>query len=182
MGNNNTVIATGGDHNNVDNTQPQQRGRVRRPAAIAIAPRNTYDICVAIDSLETLATGDGWPIHFYNRAAQELPAWSGPAVAVVGNFNRGKTYLLGQLSGMRFNTEGFVTHTEGICVKRATIGEANAQRDVIFLDTAGLQSPISVVADHVETSFQSQKRTEKFIQDNVIQLCDYILIVINEFG
>ena len=104
-----------------------------------------YDIVVRIDSFRNLKKkkhGDyGWDIlyskdfDYSKRTREELVR-----IGVVGNRNRGKSFILSKLTNMNVPS-GFSIKTEGISIKYPDMKNKNGLGTVI-IDSAGFETPL----------------------------------------
>ena len=92
--------------------------------------------------------------------------------ALVGLYNKGKTFILNQLTGSLFGSGQSYT-TEGISMKEVIIDNER----FLVLDTAGTNSPI----DLSKIEERDKKITEPFIQDLALNIADYFNLVVNDF-
>eukprot|EP00667_Euglena_gracilis_P005002 EG_transcript_5025 len=104
----------------------------------------------------------------------DLEQWRGTIVTVLGEFNRGKTWVLNRLTGTRLPT-GVNIRTEGLSFKRLTL----ARKELALLDTAGAGSPVRSVTPG---QLQQKKATEKFLRDVVFECADIFLYVVNDIS
>ncbi|CAF5226853.1 unnamed protein product, partial [Rotaria magnacalcarata] len=101
-----------------------------------------YDVTIRINSLVALSTS-GWEIVLGNSASEiqsnsSIPKDNrGVIVAVLGSYNRGKSFLLNELCGLNLPS-GNLIHTEGISI---TAGRKQAE-NIVFIDTAGTDTAI----------------------------------------
>eukprot|EP01121_Diplochlamys_sp_Union-15-3_P013271 TRINITY_DN4095_c0_g1_i1.p1 TRINITY_DN4095_c0_g1~~TRINITY_DN4095_c0_g1_i1.p1 ORF type:complete len:658 (-),score=136.28 TRINITY_DN4095_c0_g1_i1:27-2000(-) len=98
-------------------------------------------------------------------------------VSVSGLFNRGKTFLLNKLgktslpSDMKVNTKGL----------SFVLPDDDNVKNLIFLDTAGTNSPLQLSSeDRKNSALVEKKSTELFLQDLVYSLSDVIIVVVNQ--
>ncbi len=99
---------------------------------------NYYDIIIKMNLLNELAM-DGWEIDYspeFNFEKENIIP-----VSVIGEGNRGKSYLLGKITGYEL-PQGFSEKTEGISVKYLLTEQTNQQYKIALLDSAGGQTPI----------------------------------------
>ena len=99
---------------------------------------NAYDIVCKIDSISNLP--NGWEFSYTEQGLERYEQSKGKAsctVAVVGNANKGKSYILQKLAGDQFPS-GFAVKTEGLSLKYPKSENLN----FILLDTAGLETPL----------------------------------------
>ena len=132
-----------------------------------------YDIIIRINSLAMLATS-GWNITIGQNTAKDLSKLStagdnrGVIVAILGSYNRGKSFLLNQLCDIRL-PHGNLVHTEGLSI---TAGR-NLSENVIFIDTAGTDTAIP------RDKLEDKKATEALLREIALHLSSYIIIVVN---
>jgi HSP20 family molecular chaperone IbpA len=132
-----------------------------------------YDVVVHINSLTALST-TGWEITLGENAknvdTQVLASADsrGVVVAVLGSYNRGKSFLLNQLCDIKL-PNGNLVYTEGISL---TAGRSQAQ-NIIFIDTAGTDSAIP------KSQIDDKKATEALLREIALHLCSHIIIVVN---
>ena len=99
---------------------------------------NAYDIVCKIDSILNLP--NGWEFSYTEtglKRYEESKDKASCTVAVVGNANKGKSYVLQKLAGDQFPS-GFAVKTEGLSLKYPKSENLN----FILLDTAGLETPL----------------------------------------
>ena len=97
-----------------------------------------YDIICDINSISNLPYG--WDLVYTKEGFQKYEAkkkQKSCKVAVIGNANKGKSYILQKLAGDSFPT-GFAAKTEGLSVKYPRAEELN----FILFDTAGTETPL----------------------------------------
>lgn len=100
--------------------------------------------------------------------------WEGAIVAVVGLYDKGKTFCLNNLSFSNLPS-GKKVNTKGLSFKYVNIDEGTK---LIILDTAGSYSPVKVENN---MSIVEKEATEMFILDLVFEISDYFLFVVNDF-
>lgn len=100
--------------------------------------------------------------------------WEGAIVAVVGLYDKGKTFVLNNLSSSNLPS-GKKVNTKGLSFKYVNIDEGTK---LILLDTAGSYSPVKVENN---LSIIEREATEHFILELVFDVADYFLFVVNDF-
>lgn len=100
--------------------------------------------------------------------------WEGAIVAVVGLYDKGKTFVLNNLSTSNLPS-GKKVNTKGLSFKYVNIENGTK---LILLDTAGSYSPVRVVNN---LSIIEKEATEMFILDLVFDISDYFIFVVNDF-
>ncbi|CAF0898779.1 unnamed protein product [Didymodactylos carnosus] len=132
-----------------------------------------YDVVIRINSLTDLST-DGWEIILSQNTNDITPTVATPensngvVVAVLGSYNRGKSFLLNQLCNIRLPSNNII-HTEGISITAAR----EPYKDIIFIDTAGTDTPIR------HDKLDDKKATEALLREIALHLCSYVTIVVN---
>ena len=97
-----------------------------------------YDIIININAMKSLLD-KGWQEEFPNDKSiyEEKKDKESVIVSVIGNANKGKSFILAKLSDVDLPS-GFEIQTKGLSVKYPTI----ANKNIILLDTAGFQTPL----------------------------------------
>ena len=117
-----------------------------------------YDVVIDITSIKNL-NNPGWKIIYNGKKEAQIKnikLKNRIVISVLGNSNRGKTYLLQKLSGSDLQS-GYQVQTKGLSLK--------FHDDLIFLDTAGTNVPLLLE--------KGQKRPNEEELQN-IQLCQII--------
>ena len=124
---------------------------------------NCYDIICNINSILNLP--NGWEFSYTERGlkryeeSKEKPSCT---VAVVGNANKGKSYILQKLAGDQFPS-GFAVKTEGLSLKYPRSENLN----FILLDTAGLETPlVKEPYYNLEEDFEKEKERLENLKSN----------------
>lgn len=94
-------------------------------------------------------------------------------ISVVGLFNKGKTFLLNKLFGLRLPS-GQTYETQGLSFVYLK------ERRMLLMDSPGVQSTVSYKADCIDRVIDAQS-TEAFIFEFVSQVSDHIIFVVNDF-
>ena len=119
-----------------------------------------YDIVCNIDSIKNIS--NGWQFKFNEKGYKTYTLRkdkSACTVAVVGNANKGKSFILQKLAGFQFPS-GFSVKTEGLSLKYPK----NDNLNFILFDTAGLETPlIKETFYDLESDF---KKKMKELQNN----------------
>ncbi|CAF1403855.1 unnamed protein product [Rotaria sordida] len=132
-----------------------------------------YDVVIRINSLLALRTS-GWEIILGETARNVQPINPTPenkrgvVIAVLGTYNRGKSFLLNELCNFKLPNGNF-TSTEGISI---AVPKKNGQ-GVIFIDTAGTDAAIP------KGELDDKKATEGLLREIALHLCSYVIIVVN---
>jgi len=98
---------------------------------------DVYDVNINIDSLKGLDEKGGWPISFKDEASfrRFREKQENLVVAVLGVYNRGKSYVLNKLTG-RDLPVGLLTHTTGLSMMLPE------QDNIFYIDSAGTDQPV----------------------------------------
>jgi len=103
--------------------------------------------------------------------------WKGLVITFLGLFNKGKTFVLNNLvktlkeKYSELKTEGFIesstVNTEGLSFKFVDCKSSNDQvgEEYIFLDTAGLQSPIMSEEQRIEINEEEEETSSGSSED-----------------
>jgi HSP20 family molecular chaperone IbpA/ABC-type cobalamin/Fe3+-siderophores transport system ATPase subunit len=129
-----------------------------------------YDIVIGMNSLEDLES-QGWEIQLGKHVDSIEPTTQtieGLTVAVIGAYNRGKTFLLNKLCNIQL-PHGNLVHTNGISITSGRKGYT----DIVFMDTAGTDTPVK------REKLPYKRATEAFLRELVVYLCSVIIIVVN---
>ena len=124
--------------------------------------------------------------------------WSGAVVAVLGLYDKGKTFILNQItqsklpSGKKVATKGLsfkhvemdggssfiLLDSEGSCNRHVTAMKPPGGSSFILLDSEGSYSPVKVTD---ELSVVEKEASELFLQELIFEMSDYFLCVVNDF-
>lgn len=137
-----------------------------------------YDVIIDISSIKNL-NNQGWQI-IYNGNMEKIKKYLEKeiftVVSVLGNSNRGKTYILQKLSGRNLES-GYQIQTKGLSLK--------FHDKLIYLDTAGTNIPLLVEKNQQrpnESELQNiqlcQIITNYLLQKFVIEYADILICVI----
>lgn len=97
-----------------------------------------YDVVIQCDSILQLTNGKGWEI----KAEKSFAETSKPSTIVVsfyGLYNKGKTFMASKLSGKQLPL-GYSISTIGLSALYPK--DLNRENAVVFLDTAGTETPV----------------------------------------
>ena len=130
---------------------------------------NGYDIIVDIKSFKPLLK-NGWKIIFPNKKKiyEKNKNKKTIIVGVVGNGNKGKSFILQKLSNYEI-PEGFAIKTEGLSIKFSETETKN----IAILDSAGQETPLLEMKDgeYIEDPVSDEEdQIEKIGNDNNIQI------------
>ena len=151
-----------------------------------------YDIIINVNSI--LKVKDGWEIEMTEEGEKKYEEFKDQeliVIGVVGNMNKGKTFILSKLSKIIL-LSGTSINTKGISVKYPQL-ENNENRKYILLDSAGLETPILKNRDEAQPNNENLKEnydrfvekardisiTENFLQNFIISNSNILLLVID---
>ena len=103
----------------------------------------------------------------------KIGAWDGAVVAVLGLFDKGKTFVLNRLTDVDLPS-GKKVSTKGLSFKHVDVEGTK----FVVLDSEGSYAPVKV---ENELSVVEKEISERFIQDVIFELADYFLCVVNDF-
>ena len=101
-----------------------------------------YDIVIDIKSIKKVNT-DGWKVKFTENGLNKYKEYKDKdliTIGVIGNNNKGKSFLLSKISKIELLT-GTSIQTEGLSVKYPEL-KGYKGRQIILLDSAGLETPV----------------------------------------
>ena len=101
-----------------------------------------YDIIIDINSIINI--NKGWNIFMTKEGEEKYLKYKGLdfiKIGIVGNINRGKTFILSKLSKISFPS-GVSINTKGLSIKYPDLSEEYKDRKYIILDSAGLETPV----------------------------------------
>lgn len=110
----------------------------------------------------------------FGGAKSRSNKWEGAIVAVVGLYDKGKTFVLNNLSSSNLPS-GKRVNTKGLSFKYVNVDDGTK---LILLDTAGSYSPVKV---QNSMSIIEREATEHFLLELVFDISDYFLFVVNDF-
>ncbi|GAB5367045.1 hypothetical protein AAMO2058_001196500 [Amorphochlora amoebiformis] len=142
-----------------------------------------YDWVVDITLLSDLASS-GWRVSLSKAFDAKIKrdkeskqpkrnGWEGAVVGVVGLYDKGKTFVLNQITQADLPS-GKKVSTKGLSFKNVEVEHTN----FVLLDSAGSYSPVKVIDD---LSVAQKEATEMFLMDLIFDLSDYFVCVVNDF-
>ena len=149
-----------------------------------IKPEDFYDIIINIKSIKQL--NKGWDIKMNEKGKLRFEEYKNKdalIIGVLGNSNKGKSFLLSKLSKIKL-PYGTSIRTEGLSIKYPDL-EKYKNRKIILLDSEGLEGP--VLFDHFENrkniddAILKEKAREKIITELFLQnfiICNSHLLII----
>ena len=141
-----------------------------------------YDIIVDIKSVKDICKG--WNIKMSEKAEkeyEELKKGKVIKIGVIGNANKGKSFLLSKISKINLPV-GTNIRTEGLSIKYPEL-EKFENRRIVLLDSAGLETPVLNEDEKDEKDLFKEKSrdkliTELFLQNYIINNSDILIIVV----
>ena len=142
-----------------------RRKEVRFKESTEVDSKDFYDVIVSINSIKDII--NGWNIILSERfknEQQNLLKKKAVKIGIIGNSNKGKSFILSQLSKIHLPS-GTSIKTEGLSIKYPDLTEYK-DRNIVLLDSAGLENPVlcSVNDNNVEKKIElnySKKNQEK---------------------
>ena len=132
-------------------------------------PINYYDLIIDANSFRHLQKSDeltdwGWNV-FINKTFnyKEAKEKEYVSIGVVGNGNRGKSFLLSKISNFKFPT-GYSVKTKGISIKYPNKDEKDSKNIVIF-DSAGFETPMVETSDFQLGKITNSTKAEQIINE-----------------
>ena len=149
-----------------------------------------YDVIVHIDSIKDI--NKGWQIEMNQNGEQNYQKYKNEKVikiGVIGNANKGKSFILSKISKMQFPS-GFSIKTEGLSIKYPDT-TLFYDRRIALLDSAGLETPV-LISDENQNNinkndlFKEKSRekliTELFLQNYIMYYSDILIIVVDSLS
>ena len=153
-------------------------------------PDQVYDMVIDIQSLSKLK--EGWEIKYYGSEVNQtrvknISKQKYLRISVIGNANRGKTFILQKISKLNFDGAiGHTVSTQGLSIKFPQ------KNEYVLLDTLGNNSPILI--DDIENDPRDNENYEEsvkkeikdrlisnyIIQNFIIQKADIIICVVGQ--
>lgn len=135
-------------------------------------PLDFYDIIVDINSMRNIKS-IGWDILMTKKGKEIIESKvknKSLVIGVIGNRNKGKSFILQALSGEKLQT-GTSISTVGLSIKYSN-------NKFVLLDCAGSESPL--LGENVNMLDISRDKlfTEAFLQNYIIRTCNILLLVI----
>ena len=163
-----------------------------------------YDIIININSIKDICKG--WEIKMSENAKknyQQFKEVKNLKIGVIGNANKGKSFLLSKISNLPLPS-GTSIRTEGLSVKYLEFDSKQKGKEIVLLDSAGLETPVlkeefnevkivkSILEndnknkddkDKKQNNFFKEKSREKlitelFLQNYIINYSDILIIVV----
>ena len=159
-----------------------------------------YDVIIPIQSIKDITKG--WDIKLSERFKTNykyLINQKALRIGIIGNSNKGKSFILSKLSKINFPT-GTSIKTEGLSIKYPDLLQY-PDRKIVLLDSAGLETPVLTDGENtanfkqdnqgknisnedknINDLFKEKSKekiiTELFLQDYIIYNSDILIIVV----
>jgi len=146
----------------------------------------SYDVVVKIELISSLTTGVPilLPACITEKEKQDAitllkgDTWgSTTIVGILGTYNTGKTFILNKLSGFHCPS-GTTISTEGLSFKRVK----NSVRDFVVLDTAGMNSPVTIDSEMDLSPLADRKSADQFLESLVYNMSDVFITVVHHIS
>ncbi len=129
-----------------------------------------YDIIIDIDSMTKLFK-DGWELLYTEKGEKNYEikkVKNLTVVAVIGNKNKGKSYILQKISGNKLPL-GYSVTTKGISI----LYPKNLNQNIILLDSAGFEVPLLEIPGVYEFEI-IDKEKKKFFEEKLAKINEEI--------
>jgi hypothetical protein len=165
-----------------------------------------YDIIIYIQSINDITKG--WKVELSKRMNEKYKEFAENKVVkigVIGNSNKGKSFILSKISGI-YLPFGTSLKTQGLSIKFPEL-KKYPTKTIALLDSAGLETPVLLIKDKIENKnekngneninknlekkielqkkielFREESRdkiiTEFFLQNYIIHYSDILLLVV----
>ena len=156
-----------------------------------IDPTKFYDTIIDFDSLKISCEEKGFKILFSengNKNYEKRKKQNSTIVGVIGNANKGKSYILSKISNEEL-PRGYSVSTKGISVKYPKI----EIRPFIILDSAGSETPLIKNSDNeyinesnnvnfelINELARDKIATQNFIQDFIYFYSNILIIIVGQ--
>jgi GTPase SAR1 family protein len=132
-----------------------------------------YDLVVDINNICNIS--NGWKVlismRYQNQEKINYFDVKSPKnlVAILGQFNHGKTYILGNITSEKLE-QGYMVSTKGISMKRSTVASS---QNFISIDTQGSDSCVEY-----ELLYE-RRATDAFLRELALHLSTIAIVVVN---
>jgi len=146
-----------------------------------------YDVIFDINSIKDINIG--WEIKMNKNGEKRFNEYKNKEaliIGVIGNSNRGKSFLLSKISKINL-PNGTSIRTEGLSIKYPDL-EKFVNRKIILLDSAGLETPLlldktnNITDENINEILKEKARdklsTEIFLQNFIINNSDSLITVV----
>ena len=150
---------------------------------------NFYDVIINIQSIKDINIG--WEIKMNKNGEKRFNEYKNIKaliIGIIGNSNRGKSFLLSKISKIELPT-GTSIRTEGLSIKYPDL-DIYKNRNIILLDSAGLETPLLLEKQNLINKEESELNeilrdkardklmTELFLQNFIIFNSNILITVV----
>jgi len=134
-----------------------------------------YDIVIDINSIKNV-NKLGWKVKFNDKGLNKYKEHIDQknlmsiTLGVIGNSNKGKSFILSKISEISNLLSGTSIQTEGLSVKYPDLS-GHEKRQLILLDSAGLETPVL----KAHNNEKAKENKNKIKNDNIIQINNNII-------
>ena len=149
-----------------------------------------YDVIIDIKSIKDI--NKGWNIKMNKNGEMRFNEYKNKkalVIGIIGNSNKGKSFLLSKISKIDLPS-GTSIRTEGLSIKYPDL-EKYKNRNIILLDTAGLETPLSLdkeikfneenqndLNELIKEKAREKLITELFLQNFILYNSDILITVV----
>ncbi len=149
-----------------------------------------YDVIIDIKSIKDI--NKGWNIKMNKNGEMRFNEYKNKkalVIGIIGNSNKGKSFLLSKISKIDLPS-GTSIRTEGLSIKYPDL-EKYKNRKIILLDTAGLETPLSLdkeikfneenqndLNELIKEKAREKLITELFLQNFILYNSDILITVV----
>ena len=133
-------------------------------------PINFYDIIIYIESINDITKG--WKVELSKRMNEKYKEFAENKVVkigVIGNSNKGKSFILSKISGI-YLPFGTSLKTQGLSIKFPEL-KKYPTKTIALLDSAGLETPVLLIKDKIEN--KNEKNGNENINKNLEKKLNY---------
>jgi hypothetical protein len=138
-------------------------------------PEKFYDLVIKLNSLHE-AVSKNLKVYVNDTRYKLFKDKTTVVVGVLGQFNKGKTHIIKQLSFDESLASGYSVSTEGLSIKYPH----DANLGLTLLDVAGFETAIQHKNSKDTKNYIDRIHTENFLQKFVIMNSDIIILVVNK--
>ena len=124
-----------------------------------------YDVIIDIKSIKDIIKG--WEIKMSQNGQKNYEEYQNEKcikIGVIGNSNKGKSFLLSKLSKIDLPS-GSSIRTEGLSIKYPNL-ETNKNAKIILLDSAGLETPVLKEINKLENENENEEKFNILLEED----------------
>ena len=159
-------------NNDIQNFQKESKFNLKEKENLSKDPLEFYDIIGNINSIQNVST-DGWNFYMNEegfKIDQSKDIAERLVIGVMGNRNKGKSFILQALSGACLKT-GTTINTIGISIKYL-------ENKYVLLDCAGSESPLLGEYTNMLEISRDKLFTEAFLERYILRKSNVLLLVV----